>query len=187
MKKIELMRLLENFPKTYYRLVDFEKLTGQSGITTSKTIERMIADNLLIRLSKDVYVRGDREFNLIKIAQELYSSYLSLESSLYQAGIINQPPFVTTLVSQKHSKKIKLGKMECEYSQLSADLWWGFELKEGIYQAEPEKAVVDMLYLQSRGKRRFQTDEWYLSGLDKKKLDRYLKKIALDFVINRTF
>lgn len=182
MKQIELIKLLDNFPKTYYRLVDFEKLTGQSRITTAKTIERMIVDGVLMRLTKDVYVRGDQDFDLTKIAQELYPSYLSLESGLYLAGIINQPPFTTTLVTQKHSKKIKLGEIEFEYAQLAADLWWGFELqKNGVYQAEPEKAIIDMLYLRSRGKRYFQTDEWDLGNIAENKLNNYLEKIGVDF------
>lgn len=179
MKKTEFMKLLDAFPKTYYRLVDFEKLTEESRVTTVKTVERLMADATLLRLSKDVYVRGDKAFNLIKVAQELYPSYLSLESMLYQVGVINQPPFVTTLITQKHSKKIMLGMNECEYVQIRANLWWGFEIKDGIYQAEAEKAVIDMLYLQSRGKRHFQTDEWDLSSLDAKKLKEYLQKTKL--------
>ncbi len=68
--------------------------------------------------------------------------------------------------------------IECEYSKLKLDLFFGFELLGDIYIAEPEKAVLDTLYLISLKKRRIAFAEWYLDGLNRKKLNQYAEKYS---------
>lgn len=171
---------IDKYPKPFYRLVDFEKIFAQDRATINKAVERLTTAGLVKRLMKDVYVVANREFRLDQIATLICQpSYLSLETILHQYGVINQPPYGMTLVTTRRTKKLTLGGVECWYSQIKAGLWWGFEDRDGVWQAELEKAMVDMWYLKSRGARQFETDEWYTTPINKKRLRRYLKRAGL--------
>jgi hypothetical protein len=54
-------------------------------------------------------------------------------------------------------------------------LYFGFELINGAYVANAEKAVLDELYSMSRGKKVVDTAEWNLEDLDRGKIQEYLK------------
>ncbi|MBI5356051.1 hypothetical protein HZB78_00365 [Candidatus Collierbacteria bacterium] len=174
------LKTIKEFPKPFYKLVDFEKIFHQNKITIQKSIERLIRVGVVDRLIKDVYILTDKSVDLTSIASALYQpSYLSFESVLFKHGIINQPPFGATFATARRSKKLDLSNGEFWFSQIKPALWWGFELQDGIYAAVPEKAIVDMLYLRSLGQRLFDTDEWYLKSVDKKLLKSYLQKARI--------
>ncbi len=78
------------------------------------------------------------------------------------------------MATTRHSKKITLAGIDCEYSQLKMDLFTGFELVNDTYLAHPEKAFLDQIYLVSLGKRSSSISDWDLSHLDKDKLAKYL-------------
>lgn len=184
--KIEVFwKKIKEFPKPFYKLVDFEKMFRQDKITIQKSIERLVKAGMITRLMKDVYVLGDEPPDLVTIAGLLYwPSYLSFESVLFKQGIINQPPFGATFATTRRSKKLELGKSEFWFSQIKQELWWGFGSRDGIFTASPEKAIIDMLYLRSLGQRLFETDEWYLKPVDKRLLESYLKKAGISQTIN---
>ena len=184
MKIESFIKKIREYPKAYYRLADFEAIFGQEGMTIKKSVERLVKNGWLERLSKNVYVLADKQNDLKVIASLLYQpSYLSFESVLYRYGVINQPPMEETLATTRRSKRMELGGRVFWFSQIKPRLWWGFEgsakQNEQMMVAKLEKAVADMLYLKSRGQRRFETDEWYLKKVDKKRLESYLKKMGV--------
>lgn len=183
--KIEVFwKTIKEFPKLFYKLVDFEKIFRQDKITIQKSVERLIRAGVINRLMKDVYVLGDKPQDLAKIAGLLYRpSYLSFESVLFKHGVINQPAFGATFAATGKSKKLELSNGEFWFSQIKPELWWGFEQQDGIFTASPEKAIVDMLYLKSLGQRSFDTDEWYLKPVNKQLLGSYLKKAGIPRMI----
>lgn len=174
---------VREFPKPFYRLIDFEKIFRQDKITVQKSIERLIKSGLLKRLKKDVYVPTGKPADLSKIAHLLYPpNYLSFESVLFKHGVIDQPPFGATFATTRRSKKIELDQAEYWFSCIKPALWWGFKVRNGVLEADLEKAIVDMLYLKSRGQRHFETDEWYLKPVNRPLLKTYLRlaKIKLN-------
>jgi predicted transcriptional regulator of viral defense system len=180
MKVTDFLREIEKYPKPYYRLVDWEKIFGQDRATINKAVNRLVTAGLVKRLLKDVYVAANRDFRLDQIAALVYQpSYVSLETILHQYGVINQPPYGITLVTTRRTKKLVMGGVECWYSQIKPELWWGFENREGVWQAELEKAIVDMGYLKMRGARQFETDEWHTTAINKKRLREYWKRAEL--------
>lgn len=179
--KIEVfLKAIKKFPKPFYKLVDFEKIFRQDKITIQKSVERLAKAGIIKRLMKDIYVLEDKPQDLTKIAGLLYQpSYLSFESVLFKNGIINQPPFGATFATTRRSKKLELGNGEFWFSQIKPELWWGFEQKNGVFTAAPEKAITDMLYLKRLGQRSFDTDEWYLKQINKRLLTSYLKRAGI--------
>lgn len=170
------LNLIREFPKPFYRLIDFEKIFRQSKITVQKSIERLVGSGLLQRLGKDIYIPTNQPADLTKIAHLLYApNYLSFESVLFKHGVIDQPLFGATFATTRRSKKIELGQAEYWFSRIKPVLWWGFKIKNGVLEADLEKAMVDMLYLKSRGQRHFETDEWYLKPVNRQLLKTYLR------------
>jgi len=55
-------------------------------------------------------------------------------------------------------------------------LFFGYQLERGIYIAEPEKALLDQLYLVSRGKRSLSLQELDLRNIDKARFKAYAER-----------
>lgn len=173
---------ISQFPRPFYRLVDFEKIFNQDKITVQKSVQRLVRSDLLQRLMKDVYISTDKPTDLVLIAHLLYQpNYLSFESVLFKHGVINQPPFGATFATTRRSKKLDLGNSEFWFSQIKPVLWWGFKIQNNFLEADLEKAIVDMLYLRSRGQRHFDTYDWDLKPTHKSLLRAYLKQARIKF------
>jgi len=63
-----------------------------------------------------------------------------------------------------------------EYRQIKKDLFWGYEIKGGIYTAKPEKAFLDLVYLASKGVASVDLDELDTKKLSSKKVKEFSKK-----------
>lgn len=174
---IELLQTLKGFNKPYFTVADLEKILRMSRDVLYVTLNRLVKNGVLVRLRRGVYQPEFQNLELEKTANELYyPSYLSFELALSRYGILSQIPYSLTFATTKTTKKQSLVGREVEYRQLKDELFFGYTLIEGIYIAEPEKAVLDQLYLMSKGKVVSDTNEWSLVGLDKDKLLRYSKK-----------
>lgn len=174
---IELLQILRGFNKPYFTVADFEKILGSKREVLYVTLNRLVKSGVLVRLKRGVYQPEFQSLELEKTANELYyPSYLSFESALSRYSVLSQIPYTLTFATTKTSKKQNLAGREVEYRQLKDELFFGYNLVGGIYIAEPEKAILDQLYLISKGKIASDTNEWSLVGLDKKKLLQYAKK-----------
>ena len=69
-----------------------------------------------------------------------------------------------------------LNDTEVEFTKLSDKYYFGYVFEDGINIASPEKALVDCLYLVSKGKRSLNIDELYLKNIDKEKLIEIAKE-----------
>jgi hypothetical protein len=59
------------------------------------------------------------------------------------------------------------------YRHLKQELFFGFTHEEGLYVAEPEKALLDLVYLRSLGKAAIPSEEMDLRSLSEKTLGEY--------------
>lgn len=55
-------------------------------------------------------------------------------------------------------------------------LFFGYTLADGLYIAEPEKALLDQCYLATRGLLRLAWDEWDTSALDPTRVHAYASR-----------
>jgi len=115
---------------------------------------------------------------LENMAAQLYlPNYLSFESALAKHGILNLIPYALTFATTRKTKKYTLQKQEIEFRQISSELFFGYEMRNGIYIASPEKAFMDQVYFATRGKTTLDLDE-----LDIKKLSiKTLKDLSNKF------
>ena len=176
MKDIQLIKKLILYNKPYFTVADFEKILDMKRDSLGVKLNKLVKKGVLIRLKRDIYCPAFGEMDLGLIANELYyPSYLSFETVLSRSGIISQVPYTITFATTRRTKILILHKTEIAYSHLKKEYFFGFTLKSGVYTADPEKAVLDQLYLASIGKRWIDTSEWSMVGMEKKKFIKYSK------------
>ena len=175
MRKEELIQKIEELGKAAFTIKDVEKLFPEDAYIKS-SLKRFKDAGVVTAVARGFYALKKESLDIEKIATQIYyPSYISFESALSKYGIINQGLYGLTLATTKHSKKIALAGVMCEYSQLKESLFFGFNLSGDTYIAEPEKAFLDMLYLIVLGKRSRNYEEWYLDSLNKSKVKDYIK------------
>ena len=84
--------------------------------------------------------------------------YVSFISALNLHGIIEQIPQVVTLASLSHTRTLRTKAGVFSVHQIAPALFDGFDWYRGdgsFLIAEPEKALIDSLYLSSRRKKQF--------------------------------
>jgi len=138
--------------------------------STNPVLDRLVRAGVLTRLKRDRYVltetigEGTR-----KIANDLVKpSALSLWTSLSDAGVTTQVPRTIQSVTPKRSALIERGDLPTfQYAHLPQDLFFAASLgSDGVFRMPPEKALLDLLYVQ-RG-----AVDW--QSIDCKRLDRSL-------------
>jgi len=177
MRNIEVLKKLESLDKAYFTTTDLRTLfySGKEGFNTF--LKRLVDKEILIRLARGIYMARGGSWNLDRAANQLYyPSYLSFVTILGRSGILNQIPYSLTFATIKKSKKMSLAETDVVYSQLKPELYFGYRMKQGINIAEPEKALLDQLYLVSLGKASLDFDELNLTDLNKKKFLVYAAK-----------
>ena len=177
MTTIELIQTLQSLDRVYFSVADMEMITALSKASLKVALSRLTAKKILTRVKRGVYQLSLAEIDVKKIANQLYyPSYLSFESALSIYGILSQIPYTQTFATVKKSKKMNLNNTEVEFTQIKKDLFFGYLLENGIYIAEAEKALLDELYLISRGKRTLNIEELNLKEIKEEKMDEYAKK-----------
>lgn len=173
-KDIALVQRLLSLDKPYFSPADLEKVLGQKRPALYVTLNRLVKYGVLVRLRQGVYQVALRAANLPRIANQLvYPSYLSFESALSRYGILSQVPYALTFATTQRSRRLTLGDTVVEFHQLKRELFFGYTLEGGLYVAEPEKALLDQLYMVTRGLSSLTLDELDLSSLDPGRLQGY--------------
>jgi predicted transcriptional regulator of viral defense system len=128
-------------------------LTGLSEKAVRQACWRLSRSGLLRRLGRGWYANSFHPPLLEEIGSLLVApSYLSLDWVLSAARITTQPCYVLTCATTRPTARRETAWGPIEYRSISEDLFWGFRPRitpHGftILEAEPEKAVLDLLYL----------------------------------------
>jgi len=171
---IELIKKLQSLDKGYFTMADMQKITNLPRDSLKVAINRLIEKEVLTRIKRGVYQLGFSQVDVAKVANQLYyPSYLSFESALSRYGILSQIPYTQTFATAKRSKKMTLWETGVEFRQLKKELFFGYKMDEGMYVAEPEKALLDQLYMVSRGRGSLNIEELDLKEINKELLEKY--------------
>lgn len=144
----------------------------------------------LKKISKGFYCFSDATFDdstLYLVANRLYRpSYVSFESALAYYQFIPEGPYGVTSASSLKTQVFKTPLAFFYYRHLKPRLMFGYRLivhnqyKQAIRLAEPEKALLDFLYLNNDYKKTEDFDamridrEQFLERTELKKLKRYM-------------
>lgn len=137
-------------------------LSGSSLSNTTQKLNILEKSGLVFKVARGIWAEAGNEklspYALIPFLLPKHRAYVSFISALHLYGIIEQIPQVITLASTIHTKKIytKIGTFFIH--QILPVLFDGFDWYRGrgsFLIAEPEKALIDSLYLSARKKKQF--------------------------------
>lgn len=182
MKSILLINELNKKNLKVFTVNDLRRLFPKDAKNMGVIVSRLVKNKFIVPVYRGIYRLENTDVDIEMLAEQIYyPSYISFESALFKYGIIDQGPFTITLATTRHSKKISLGNIECEYRKLSPALFFGFNLINGVYIAEAEKAILDTFYFIYLGKIKTDYKNWYLKEINKEKLRKYAKLFSNSF------
>jgi len=107
-------------------------------------------------------------------------AYISLESALLDSGVSTQSPYALTCVTTQRAGNFEGKTVRISYRTISPRLYWGYVKKSTRYGsyliAEPEKAILDLIYLSLQQGVAPALDELDFDRADKRKLLDYAPK-----------
>ena len=136
-------------------------------------LSRWQEKGLVIKLRKGLYILNEHDRKIhpsrIFLANALYApSYVSTEYALGYYDLIPERVEDVTSVTTKNVKKFKNSFGTFIYQHLKTDLFFGFkeildENKLPVHIAQPEKAILDFIYLNLADFKNKDTDVFTLS------------------------
>jgi len=140
-------------------------------------IRKLLQSEVITKIERNKYLLKNGQINDFALANFLYHpSYISFESALNFYGILSQFPYeISCATSKKTAKKEFEGKI-FTYTQIKKELFWSYEKKENFLIALPEKALLDQLYLASKGQKGIDLDELNLEKISITKFKNFLTK-----------
>lgn len=173
-----------------FDIADLSIILGLKAESARVIVARIVKKGILTRLKRDLFILTGETIHDFQIANKLIvPSYISFESALNYWGITTQIP-TTITSSAKRSKKILIKEKEFLFSNIPEKIFnVGVVKEQNFFIANREKAILDMIYYASFGKRSLTFDELDLAKIDEKKFKSYLKlyppltkKIAKEFM-----
>lgn len=164
--------------RKFYKMADLMKVSGLGYTACRAAASRLVKGKLLLRVGKELYGNLLTEFAIEEAACRAYApSYISFEYALCHHGVIDQMSVVLTMATLRKSREVSIGRTTVVYQHLRKNLFWGYEAEGDSFIACPEKALLDLLYLdrKRRGKGR-SLDEINWDMLDKAKFETYALK-----------
>lgn len=151
-------------------------------------LKQLVEEELLKRLKKGLYALKTDPPSEQEVANALYKpSYISFDYALAYYNLIPEMVYEVTSATTKSTRLFTSDTLAFGYYTIKTKAYTGYILKqEGerrFYIAEPEKAVVDYLYvltLRRRGLlgKRSLNDRLQINSLDKEKIRAYAKLFA---------
>lgn len=145
-------------------------------------LRRYESQGLVERVSTKIYINHfNQQFSPQDIVNVLRPrSYISLESALVERGVISQNPSALICVTPGYPKSFRSKSVSIVYRKVSPELYWGYEEKATRYNkyliAEPEKALLDWIYLNRQEGLPTPLDELHLQFLNLAKLRDYAQR-----------
>ncbi len=150
MQVLEFKKRMSAFP--VFSLQDLRKGIPEFSY---RQLDRWEKKGYIRKIRRGFYCFADLELNeplVFFAANKIYTpSYVSLEKALKYYGLIPEEVFQITSVGTKKTARFFSPIGNFSYRHIKTDLFWGYRLMEfNQYRyllAEPEKALLDYLYL----------------------------------------
>lgn len=166
MKYEEFKRKYQDLPMIHVKDICWADKRMQNKQALSNQLHRWQRRKLVVKLKKGLYLLGRHERKIHPsrafLANQLHSpSYVSLEYALNYYGVIPERVADVTSVTTKKTNTFKNEEGYFVYQHIKTEAYAGFKSykdEEGLtfFMAQPEKAMVDFLYLNLK---RFDVDD----------------------------
>ena len=155
-------------------------LTNTNGHSLRIALVRLNNKKLVKRICRGFYSNPFNLPTLEEISNQICQpSYISLESALCSWGILSQIPQVLTCVTTQLPRTFNTSFGAIEYHQVKKNYFWGSIDKQGYFIAEPEKALLDYLYLHKNRRAKLDLSELNFNNINRKKLKSYIENLGI--------
>lgn len=163
--------------RSVYYLADLCKVSGLSESSMRRAAQRLERYGLIQKIGKGIYLNTFMTTSLEVMSALLYRpSYISCESALFYHGILSQSPFVLTCVSSRPTKTMRTAAGTILYQQMKSTLFFAYRKEGAYFLAEPEKAMLDYVYLHLQNGQSVIMDEWDVRVISREKMKRYAQR-----------
>lgn len=162
MYKRSLLASIKKLNHPVFTTFELSALSGKSLSAVTQALNNLVKDGLVIKVYRGIWAEAGNEglspYAAIPYLLARHRAYVSFVSALHLHNMIEQIPQMITLASTSHTKIIRTKLGVFSFHQLTPEFFNGFNWYKGTGKfliAEPEKALVDSLYLSARKKKQF--------------------------------
>lgn len=188
MKYQELIKLFKDRP--FFEANELRVLFNENPEQIQANISRWVAGGKLIKLRRSKYLLPE-EFRTRDIRKEYISnflyrpSYISLRTALSIYNMIPEAVFIQEAVTTRKTAQWETSFGSYKYYSISRNRFWGYRQinpargsnshQQNFFIGEPEKALLDLFYLQGMKWNRNRIKEMRFQNLDQINVDKLLK------------
>lgn len=161
-RRQDLRTFVKKMGRPVFTTHELTALSGKSPSTVIQSLNYLVRQGLIVKIYRGVWAdSGPRALSPFEVIPHLFPHqrvYVSFISALHLYGIVEQIPQVITLASTAHTNTLRTQAGVFSVHQIAPAFFDGFDWyqREGNFLiAEPEKALIDSLYLSSRKKKQF--------------------------------
>ena len=162
MGRHSILIFIKKLNRPVFTTYELAALSGKSSSATTQALNFLQREGLIFKIYRGIWAeaghKGLSPYAVIPFLNLRHRVYVSFISALHLHGIIEQIPQEITLASTFHTKIIRTEIGTFSIHQLAPLFFKGFDWYKGTGSfliAEPEKALVDSLYLSARRKKQF--------------------------------
>ena len=197
-KKINPILVQEKFKKVglkLFTILDYKRVLEVNYSTAQRSIFRYVKTEFLVKARKGLYFFKNNPPHEFEIVNKIYQpSYISFETALSFYEIIPETIYEVISATSRTTRTFNVNDIKYSYKKIKRDCFNGYKsikIKNAtVLIAEPEKALVDYLYLVVLGKRKLAYERINLSKIKKTKLLSYAKqfqKVKIEEIINNLY
>ncbi|MFH1094280.1 MAG: hypothetical protein V1739_09065 [Candidatus Omnitrophota bacterium] len=187
MPKCSILKFIKELHRPVFTTLELSALSGKSLSGTTQALNYLEKQGVIFKIYRGIWSEVSSKslspYVVIPFLLSGHRSYVSFISALHLYGIIEQIPQSITLASTVHTKIIHTKAATFFVHRITPSFFKGFKWYKGTESfliAEPEKALIDCLYLSTRKKKQFgYFPELYFSkSFSFRKAREWVKKIS---------
>jgi len=177
---LKVYETLLTLDKRYLSGREIARILNISPQNRKVMLSRLAKRKILRRLRRNLYEVSLKPSDILEVANSIYQpSYLSFTYCLGKLGILNQIAYEIEFATSRKTKRIQIRGRDVTFHKIKKDLFFGYTLKDSIFIAEPEKALLDTLYLKTKGLATINAKELNLRGIAKQRFLAMSKRFSL--------
>lgn len=153
---------IKKLHRPVFTTYELSAISGKSSSATTQALNFLQKQGLIFKIYRGIWAEADNKrlspYIVIPFLFPRQRAYVSFISALHLYGIIEQIPQVITIASTVHTKMIQTKIGSFSVHRIAPSFFDGFGWYKGTGNfliAEPEKGLVDSLYLSARKKKQF--------------------------------
>ena len=184
MKNRNILFYIKDLERPIFTTSELSASSGKSLSTVTQSLNYLQSQGVIFKVTNGIWAEAKNRrlsaYSIIPFLLPRQRAYVSFISALHLHGMIEQIPQVITLASTSHAKLIRTKLGDYSVHQINPLFFAGFDWykkEENFLIAEPEKALVDCLYLSAHKGRKFHKfPELYFPETFNRKRARYWAK-----------